>query len=819
MSNLSLSALVNAFWLEVASNFKSNQKFRIQAQFKIGNSFRSMSYIQILDNSNESKDIFIKLLINKLEKDSSNYLDIKVDELFLRYKIIKNKNVPITINNNPNDMIPTTPILDNYHNLNIPNTMNIFHWYENVQFINKNAAFFTKEELNYSFLINDNNNEIKTRITDLNNKTIVEFVDIKEVDDTTFTRQIKGKTLAYINGVNVSSYRNDTKFIQKLAKDKVLSLNVITMDLETKLNKDNVMNPVSVAIYDGTEYKTYFITDYNNSVDMLNESVKNLLQSKYNNHHIYLHNFSKFDGIFLLKIIANLDGKIKILIRDNNLISISVKFEVKLADKTRKCVIYFHDSLLLLPASLEKLALFFNVERKGSFNFNRINIAKTRKQLNLIKSELLSYNKQDCLVLYQVIHKFANEIFKLYSLNLTNYPTLSSLSFAIFRSNFMKEENIPISNLNDFNFIKESYRGGHVDVYRPFTKGKRVYCYDINSLYPSVMAKNPFPVGIPKYFNGTRDLKDLFGFVKVVVTCPDMFCPVLLTKHNNKTIAPIGSWTGVYFSEELKYAQTLGYEFEILEGVTFDKANIFEEFITNLYDQRLNYPKSDPRNLIAKLLMNTSYGKFGMSLFTENFSLITKDNLDEAFNFLDSVDLGNKLLITTGKFRNVNNTDRNMMQVSTGIASAVTAYSRIEINKLKIQFAENLLYSDTDSIFTDIKLSEDLINNKLGGLKLEYILEDAVFLAPKVYGGIMDNGKEISKVKGFSKPVNFKDLKSLLIRNKSLELNHDKWFRDFSSGIITIKDSLYNLVVSSNKRKNIYINNKFIGTKPIKLKN
>jgi hypothetical protein len=182
------------------------------------------------------------------------------------------------------------------------------------------------------------------------------------------------------------------------------------------------------------------------------------------------------------------------------------------------------------------------VESKGNFNFSKLNDAKTNVQLNLIRDELLAYNKQDCLVLYQVMNKFAENIFILYSLNLTDYPTLSSLSFAIFRSNFMKEENISISNINDYNFIKESYRGGHVDVYRPYAKkGRKIYCYDINSLYPSVMAKNMFPTGIPKYFTGSRELNDLFGYIKVKVTCPNnMFCPVLLTRVDGKTIAPVG---------------------------------------------------------------------------------------------------------------------------------------------------------------------------------------------------------------------------------------------------------------------------------------
>jgi len=80
----------------------------VQAQFKIGFNYKSLSYIKILDKSNESRDIFMKLLLSRLEIQSSKYKDIKVDELFLRYKLVKDTNVPITINDEPDDLISTT---------------------------------------------------------------------------------------------------------------------------------------------------------------------------------------------------------------------------------------------------------------------------------------------------------------------------------------------------------------------------------------------------------------------------------------------------------------------------------------------------------------------------------------------------------------------------------------------------------------------------------------------------------------------------------------------------------------------------------------
>lgn len=164
-----------------------------------------------------------------------------------------------------------------------------------------------------------------------------------------------------------------------------------------------------------------------------------------------------------------------------------------------------------------------------------------KQKLNKLKNEVLQYNKQDCLVLYQVIESFYNQIFNLFKLNLVNFPTLSTLSFSIFRSYYLEENVILISNKQDYDFISQSYKGGHVDVYRPFNKkGNKIYCYDYNSLYPTVMAKYPMPIGILRYFFGKRDLNNIFGFIKVNVTCPFMYCPVLLNKNNNKSIAPIG---------------------------------------------------------------------------------------------------------------------------------------------------------------------------------------------------------------------------------------------------------------------------------------
>jgi hypothetical protein len=139
-------------------------------------------------------------------------------------------------------------------------------------------------------------------------------------------------------------------------------------------------------------------------------------------------------------------------------------------------------------------------------------------------------------------------MYNLFRINAIDYSTLSSLAFAIYRTKFMKEENIPLLTGNIYDFIKLGYSGGAVDIYKPY--GKNIYRYDVNSLYPSVMKPFDMPVRDPILFEGDilTYYPDAFGFFLVDVSLPSSIGinePILLTriKRNNttKTIAPNGS--------------------------------------------------------------------------------------------------------------------------------------------------------------------------------------------------------------------------------------------------------------------------------------
>jgi len=64
-------------------------------------------------------------------------------------------------------------------------------------------------------------------------------------------------------------------------------------------------------------------------------------------------------------------------------------------------------------------------------------------------------------------------------------------------------------------------------------------------------------------------------------------------------MAPLGTWSDMIFSAEMDNAIKLGYKFEFLWGYKFEgKQNIFKDYVENLYNLRIEYPKSDPLNYI-----------------------------------------------------------------------------------------------------------------------------------------------------------------------------------------------------------------------------
>lgn len=750
----------------------------------------SLSYVQKVNKSDFNK--VLENFQDSLDIKSEEYSNSEMEKIVLSYKLIsdsklkvkKSKITPIRIKESK----PETRIFG----YNFPNSTEINKFGDILD--HENNKYYIRKinsNLNYEITILSDHNLVKVF---KDGDFVIGFKDYFTEDYGTFTRIVNNdKTFVYEKGeVILKKITKKVNSLYSVSPSKKLANKFITLDIET-YTIDGIMKPYCVGIFDGKKKTTYYLTDYENEERMLFYALINVIKAKYHLYNVYVHNLSKFDGIFLLnalKRIGNTD--VKITRKDGKFINIKVTYN-------DKYTINFRDSLLILPVSLAKLAKAFDLEDKGIFPYKFVdnkynsdidlnyrgeipakmyfdNISES-DYTNLsrlypntlnnwfsesdswdLRKETIKYCELDCELLYNVLIKYNEYIFKYFKLNIGKYPTLPSLAFAIFRSNFLPEQQIPLLN-EDLNIdIRESYSGGSVDVYKPY--GKNIIGYDVNSLYPFVMKNMQMPVGVPTYFEGDitqfEDISNKLGFFEVQVKAPDnLKHPILQVKLKTdagiRTVSPLGCWTGWYFSEEINNAKTFGYEFKINKGYLFDKANIFNDYIETLYEIKKTSHKDEPMYLISKLLMNSLYGRFGMNQILEKSIIINDDEIDlliDDHTITEQTQLSNnKSLINL--YSDNDKYNFNTDNINVAIASAISSYARIHMTKFKNNPEFNLYYSDTDSIYVDKPLHPVFIGKEIGELKLENIFKEATFLAPKVYSGVLEDKTEITKVKIF----------------------------------------------------------------------
>ena len=855
LTNKHIISALSDFNLKVVKDLSPEIDIFIMFKIKIDKGpYRNISILHRI-NLSEFKTLE-EIFIENWSLKSSEYEVYKISNIHFTYFIIKennlidktyqskellqksDKNKSILLENGTLDSI-------NFGGYKLPNTMDITKWGKCDFYNEYSEAVVYKNNSKGIFYIKLYDYYLEANLK-INDKIILSYTDTLNdgVNLGSFTRKIKDHNYVYEN--NKLKYKSklfNCKYITTKSCDIYLKEKFITMDLETRII-NNKMEVFHISLYDGKQFTNYYLKDFISSEDMLKASILNLLIRKYHGYKVYLHNFSNFDGVFLLKHMANLTSNIEIIMKDIKIISLKIKYG------NNKYNLTFRDSFLLLPSSLKKLAKSFNVEDKLNFpfkilnnveldykgqvpeytnfeNLNYIEYLEYVKKYNnsswVLREEIQKYCEQDVKTLYLIIDKFNRFIFNLFRINAINYPTISSLSFAIYRSIFLKETKIPILTGELYNFIKKSYTGGAVDVFKPFAK--KVYKYDVNSLYPYIMANYNMPVGNPTYWEGDISELDLnlLGFIETDVIAPkDLNIPFLQTKIKSKkgefrTISPLGEWRGVYTTNEIKNSIELGYKFKFIRALTFSYEKIFTEFVNYFYELKKMSSRNSSDYIIAKLFLNSLSGRFALDPILDTHSLVNNNEIIELqrkYNIKALTPLGNNINLISYTKNNEKDLDF-APNVSIAISAMITSNARLWM----YQFKNNkVLYTDTDSIDTTQLLNPKYIGDELGQFKLEQVFDEAVYLAPKVYGGINKNSEYI-KIKGLKNPVSYKELKSLLHKNNSLKLSQEKWIKNLEEAHISIHDEIYTLMVTDNKRELVYdINNIFIDTKPLTLK-
>lgn len=435
---------------------------------------------------------------------------------------------------------------------------------------------------------------------------------------------------------------------------------------------------------------------------------------------VFAHFGGKYDFLFIIDAIIEESGyEIQNCIpRGSSLLSFDLWFD------GRK--VSFRDTSSFLPFSLDRLTKTFGVEhKKKKFDFDEYNrLDKSTAAYKKKFLELREYLQYDCKGLYEVIWRYVeNPLIQRAGFSFTT----ASQALKIFRT-YLKEPIPGIYGRADA-YIRKGYFGGRTEIFKPLFDGPgNIYSYDINSLYPAVLAdpNNDFPGGI----SGLTDKIDFdsVGFFWCEIFVPEQYMPPLPYVYQGKLLFPCGYIDGIWSVAELKNAVE-HYGVKIIRVKSGYKCenigNPFSEFILEMYNRRLEAKanKDEVTDIICKLTMNSLYGRFGLRKDRENFAF---DENQEGFNGkwtiekeLRSIRLGTVPVELTSSFSNI------------AIAAYTTSYARIRNVNLASPWAEkHLYYTDTDCFPTTKKLAE---GKGLGELKLEYTAEQACFLLPKTY--------------------------------------------------------------------------------------
>ena len=373
-------------------------------------------------------------------------------------------------------------------------------------------------------------------------------------------------------------------------------------------------------------------------------------------------------------------------------------------------------------------------------------------------------------------------------------------------------------------YIRKSYHGGwnylNDKIDRSEYKDKDGAVYDVNSLYPFIMATKPLPWGQPQPFKGSeiprKDDPNYYYYVRVRMTFDlkegDHFPYIqkrgdfryrfmdYLTTSDIIKIDNSGAWQRISkiigidgkpqdVIPEFVLSKT-DYELihrhydvhfeEILDGVVFRTSrSIFKHYVGNYYSikQKAGRTGATGEKRIAKMLLNGLSGTLAKR--EKRVNLVYREK--------------------NGHFETEPMTAECQSASYIHIASAILSYAREYTYEAACQNADSFLYSDTDSLhLIGYARGIEIDPDALGKWKLEKTFTDACYMKRKSYVLKTDDVSTPYQITMAGIPYGYKRLIEDILNGQSLESMErlaeytDSRYRDatvvFKKSIQYIKD-------------------------------
>lgn len=479
---------------------------------------------------------------------------------------------------------------------------------------------------------------------------------------------------------------------------------------------------------------------------------------------IYFHN-EKFDGSFILDYLLRSGYKWKkekgqcsekeftTIIDDfGKFYSIEIYWKRK-GHKVQKCTIY--DSFKIIPMGVDKAAKNFGLQiSKLSIGYDRHNTPCD------ILPEEWEYLEHDVRIMAQVLQIA-------FDFGLTKM-TLAGCCMADYKKSIGDKcfnHRFPSPSYGADEAIRKAYHGGWTFA-NPENTGHDVgegLVFDVNSLYPSQMAYRMLPYGVPQWFYGKYEHDEEYPlYIQRFQCCfriKKNHLPMIQIKHSTFfTPTQYLENSGGMCIEltlaspdcELFFAHYDVEELQFLGGWKFKGSDtLFREWVEKWVAVKIAGEKegNKAKRQIAKLYMNSLYGKFGSNpkrrskkpVYDENERKVKYEIIRTMCTNAD----GSPQLGADGKPRYL---DYELVKpVYIPVAVFITAWARyttisaaqkIHSGSIAKTGHSRFCYADTDSLHiigTEIPEGLDVDDYRLGAWKCESHFTRAKFLQAKRY--------------------------------------------------------------------------------------
>lgn len=400
---------------------------------------------------------------------------------------------------------------------------------------------------------------------------------------------------------------------------------------------------------------------------------------------IYFHNLS-FDGEFILWYLLNNNYKLNYngelmenefthLTTDNGAIY-TISF-------VKNGVLYeFKCSYRLLPVSVKDLGKLVGVEKLDEeFDYTAF---KKYNDISEVPKIDLEYIDHDVEIVKRALKvAFDNGINKL-TIASSSYANWQKGNFMFAKSHLQKPDNEEVNQI-----INISYRGG-ITYLNPKKANKIFYklkSFDVNSLYPSVMLAFSMPYGTPKILKESDRINNKkIHLYHIFITTAKIrkgfhpFIPYKKNKYGSYDFKDeLFNFNCALWDEEFNLFQKYYVcDYVVLNILEFDcKYNLFDKYF-NHWKNIKETTDNEVLRKIAKLMLNSLYGKFG-----------TMDNKC-CKHIIGKAD--------TIKYEVVPSDTKYYYRA---IASRITSCARTVFIKAMNENADRFIYGDTDSVYLE----------------------------------------------------------------------------------------------------------------------